>query len=270
METKPQGGMQISGGAPLYVKPEPLNPTAHGKLGLVRTDMPYNFATEQHFVPILVTEFSNCATSYPIIFAGDEKVPLAVMGLKPGENLFFPERARDASVYVPSYIRRYPFTVANSDNPEENRAIVCIDTGSDIIGENPVQPFFDKDGKFTEYTEHCVKFCQSYENERITTQNVVKRLRDLDLFEFRQVHYRPRNEKGEELEQKTIAGFHAISQDKLNALPAETYFELRDNGILTAIFAHWISQSNWDRLTGMSLLRASNEAKKSNGAGKKT
>ena len=43
---------------------------------------------DQHFMPLTAPEFGAAAASYPIIFAGEERNPLAVMGVRTGENLF--------------------------------------------------------------------------------------------------------------------------------------------------------------------------------------
>lgn len=239
--------IQISGSAPLYRRPEPLTPQDHAGLGLKHFDNPYFIANEQHFVPLLINEFGSAACNFPIVFAGEERTPLAVMGLKPGQNLFAAELPVRGETYVPAYIRRYPFTVATAQNGAETRAIVCIDRDSPLVGENPDQPFFDN-GAYTDYTRHCVDFCQNYENERMLTLSIIGRMRDLDIFEHRSVEYKPTSMDGQDLPPVQVAGFFAVSQAKLHALPMETYVELRDQGILTAIFAHWMSQWHWDRL----------------------
>jgi hypothetical protein len=85
-------------------------------------------------VPLTVTEFAPAALTFPVIFAGDDRVPLAVMGLNTGENLFIgADGSIEPNVYIPAYIRRYPFVLANDDT--QDRLIVCIDRGSDLLAE---------------------------------------------------------------------------------------------------------------------------------------
>ena len=260
METTTQPLPEISGGAPLYRRPEPLNPTDHGKLGLLASPVPYAFAANQHFVPLLMSEFGPAACSYPVIFAGEERAPIAVMGLKPGENLYAPDVINRGEAYNPAYIRRYPFIVATSADPGNTAAVVCIDRDSDLIGENPVQPFFTADGQFSDYATQCVSFCQNYENDRAQTISAIARLRELDLFEFRTVSFTPTDAAGKALPPVEVAGFHAISADKLNQLPIETFIKLRDQGLLTAIIAHWVSQSQWDRIVSRAIRRDNEQA----------
>jgi hypothetical protein len=76
---------EISGSVLFYSQPEPLAPELHGKLGVKRMDGPFKFAAKGHAVPLTVGEFQLAAVSGPIIFVGDEKLPLAVMGLRPAQ-----------------------------------------------------------------------------------------------------------------------------------------------------------------------------------------
>ena len=264
--TLPPG--QITGQAPFYTKPEPLNPQDHGKLGLKTVANPYAFGATQHFVPVLATEFMAAALSYPIIFAGGEElVPLVVMGLNNGENLFYKGDVVDADAYMPAYVRRYPFISAADQGGE--RMVVCIDRDSPLIGENAETPLFEN-GELTEYTKNCIQFCESYEMDRSRTLKMVERLKELDLFENREATFTPPTPIGAPVaEPQVVAGFMAVSEVKLNALPVETYLELRSMGYLQAIYAHLMSMGHWDRLIGMALgrraaERAAEEAKKKN------
>ena len=81
----------LSGQVLFYSQPEPLDPVRHANLGMNRTDRPYTFAAHQHFVPLHVGEFGFAAVCYPIIFAGGDMTPMAVMGLQAGSNLFVGE-----------------------------------------------------------------------------------------------------------------------------------------------------------------------------------
>ena len=245
---------ELSGAAPLYRRPEPLNPTDHGDLGLVEVAVPYSFASQQHFVPALISEFITASSDYPVIFAGEEKSPIIVMGLRPGQNLFVPEVVNRGEAYIPAYIRRYPFIAASASDGDNQASVVCIDRDSDLVGTSPVRPFYEN-GVPTEYTNHCISFCQNYENDRMMTISVVNRLKELDLFELRTAKFTPTEGMGLGTQPIEVAGYHAISSEKLNELPVETYIQLRDQGLLGAIFAHWHSQTQWDRIVARAITR---------------
>jgi hypothetical protein len=244
----------ISGSAPLYEAPEPLNPEQHGKLGLKRVDLPFAFASHQHFMPLLAGEFAVASLSYPIIFAGEHYAPLAVTGINVGENLFVdPDGSVRPDAYLTAYMRRYPFTVAS--DAAMGRMIICIDRASELIVENPDMPFFTEQGEQTDYTKNSIAFCQNFETERQKTDSFVQLLRDLDLFEHREAKHTPINADGTTGEPVVIAGYHAISETKLNALPAEKLVELRDMGALGLIYAHLISLWGWDRLIALAVTK---------------
>ena len=78
----------LSGNVLFYSKPEPLSRELHGRIGLKRVDSPFAFARTSNVVPLTVAEFPLAGLSYPIIFAGERRQPLAVMGVGQGPNLF--------------------------------------------------------------------------------------------------------------------------------------------------------------------------------------
>jgi hypothetical protein len=249
----------IVGSAPLYSRPQPLNPEQHGKLGLKSMPMPWGFAAHQHFVPLLLGEFAPAALSYPIIFAGDQLTPLAVMGINPGDNLFF---EADGSVrpdaYLPAYVRRYPFTVAN--DTALGRMVVCVDVDSYLVVENPDHPFFDTAGEPTDYTKRCIAFCQDYDTERARTDAFVQALKDMDLFEEREAKHTPTLPDGSAGEPVTVATYTAISETKLNALPDDKFLELRATGALGLAFVHLASLNGWDKLINLAIAKSADKA----------
>ena len=250
--TQPAGG--ISGNVLFYSSPEPLNREQHAKLGLVHKDKPYSFALSGTAVPLAVTEFAPAALSYPVIFAGEDRVPLAVMGLNTGENLFIAaDGGFEPGCYIPAYIRRYPFVLANDEAQE--RMIVCIDRGSDLLAEGGQTPLFDDKGEPTEYTQNCIKFCDDFEVERRRTDSFVQLLKDNDLFELKTAVFTPVDANGQAGQPQTVAEYFGVSEEKLNALPAEKIKELQTSGALAQIYAHLVSLVGWDRLIALATQR---------------
>jgi hypothetical protein len=250
--TQSAGG--ISGNVLFYVSPEPLNREQHAKLALVHNEKPYSFAATGTAVPLTVTEFAPAALSFPVIFAGEDRVPLAVMGLNNGENLFVnADGSIDAGVYIPAYIRRYPFVLANDEG--QDRLIVCIDKGSSLLSEAGETKLFDDKGEPTEYTQNCIKFCDDFEAERRRTDSFVQLLKDNDLFELKTAVFTPTDEAGQPGQPQTVAEYYGVSEEKLNALPVEKLRELQTNGALAQIYAHLVSLVGWDRLIAVAMVR---------------
>ncbi len=247
MATPAETESPITGSVLFYETPEPLNVEAHGKLGVKRVEKPYTFAATTHMTPLTVTEFANASLTFPIIFVGEEKTPVAVLGLNPGENIYVDaEGGWDVGAYIPAFVRRYPFVLANDEGNQ--RMIVCIDRKSSLVAEGADLALFDDKGQPTDYTNNAIKFCDDFEVERRRTESFVKLLSDLDLFEKKQSHFTPMQANGEAGEPQLVAEFFGISEEKLTALPAKKFTELRDNGALGQIYAHLLSLNGWDRL----------------------
>ncbi|WP_420480020.1 SapC family protein [Brevundimonas sp. FT23028] len=247
----------LSGNVLFYNQPEPLSVEAHGKLGVDPVAKPYAFASASHLVPLTVTEFAPAALSYPVIFAGDARQPVAVMGLRQGENLYVSDEGDfRPEAYIPAYVRRYPFVFANDD--AQKRLILCLDRAAPFIKEGGQTPLF-VDGQPSPYTQQAMEFCNNFEQERQRTEAFVKLLTDLDLFESKEAVFTPRNPDGTPGAPQKLAEYFAISEDKLTALPAEKLAELRDNGALGQIYAHLVSLLGWDRLIAMAFQRAAQQ-----------
>lgn len=248
---------QISGNVLFYKQPEPLTPEHHSGLGVKRVDHPFAFVRGSHIVPLTVGEFAPAALSYPIVFIGEPKLPLAVMGLRQGENLYMDDRGDfRPDVYIPGYVRRYPFIYANEQ--ESDRMILCIDRQAEFITDQYDVAFF-QDGKPTDYTQNCIEFCNNFETERQKTTSFVKLLEDNDLLDQRTANFTPRNPDGSAGQPQKIADYFAVSEEKLAKLSPEKLVELRDNGALGQIYAHLNSLLGWDRLIAIAMDRAARQ-----------
>jgi hypothetical protein len=244
----------LSGQVMFYANPEPLDSKRHAKLGMRSTDRPFTFAVKQHFIPLHVGEFGPAGLNFPIVFAGPAYTPLAVMGLNDGENLFISEDGLyRGGVYAPAFLRRYPFVVAKDD--QANRMVVCIDRASDLFTEDKPDVALFENGEPTEFTKNCIEFCTQFDLDRARTESFVNLLKDLDLFEAKQTNYTPRLADGTNGPPQLIAEYSAVSETKLNALPAEKLAELRDSGALTQIYAHLMSLMGFDRLVFETIAR---------------
>jgi hypothetical protein len=245
---------ELSGEALFYSAPEPLSKEAHGKLGIRNIEAPYAFTARTHLVPVTVTEFGPAALCYPLIFIGPELTCVAVMGVNANENLFVDEKGVFAAdAYLPAYVRRYPFVLAN--DAAAQRMVVCIDRNAPMISDKPDAAFFEN-GDVSQYTKNAIDFCNNFEGEAQRTQSFVSLLKDLDLFEEKQALYNPPpGPNGLTPAPQVVAQYQGVSEAKLGALPAEKLKELRDNGALSQIYAHLVSLLGWDRLLVKAMLR---------------
>ena len=243
---------QLSGQVMFYRQPEPLSIEKHRGLGVKRIDQPFQFLLAAHVVPITVNEFGIAAGTFPVIFAGANKTPLAVMGARAGENVFVsPTGDVDPEAYLPAFARRYPFVFA-ADNSGE-RLVLCVDRAAPMIGNNPDVPLFDGDQP-SQYTQEAMEFCKEFERHRRTTETFISLLNEMNLFEQKNVSIANRKADGTE-EQQVIAEYFAIDEEKLTNLPNDQFLKLKDNGALGPIYAHMVSLLQWPKIIQRAMYR---------------
>jgi hypothetical protein len=241
------GQPPITGQVLFYKDPQPLSAENHGGLGVRQIAEPFAFLRAAHAVPVTVTEFGVAAASYPIIFVGDERTPVAVMGVRQGQNLFVDQNGYVfEDYYIPAFVRRYPFVFAADE--ASDRLLLCVDRAAPMVSNQPDVPFFEN-GQPSKFTTDAIEFCKEFERQRRATTDFAKIVASMDLFEQKTVTFQPRDPQGREVGPvQKVADYWAISEERLNALPAEKYVELRNNGALGACYAHLVSLLNWSKV----------------------
>ena len=252
-----QQQLAVSGNVMFYEKPVPLNRSQHKDFGVSAVDQPFAFMAKQHFLPITAPEFGIAASSYPIIFAGEERTPLVVMGIRQQENLFVKDGQFNPDFYMPAFARRYPFVLANDQNSD--RFVVCVDEAAEcVVSKDPQQKFFNGDDT-SDFTSEAFQFLQDFERDRLATVAMVEEFKKHDLFEPKTMNFQGRNADGSNAPQQKIADYFAISEEKMRGLDAPTLKDFHDRGFIAVAHAHLISLSNWQRLVNMTLRKASEE-----------
>jgi hypothetical protein len=257
--TTASGGQQTLGKILFYRQLEPLNYEKHRNLGVSQVANPFSFLADTHLVPLTVDEFGLAAVCYPIIFDTQTKTPLAVMGLRPGMNVFLgADGSLDPEVYLPAFARRYPFLpilagqnggVQNSANngQDGDRVLVCIDRAAKMLSNTPELPFWEGN-KPSRYTEEAIQFCREFDMLGRRTTEFVKLIEDNNLFELTPLALPRAKADGTPDEPQKIGEYLRISEAKLNALPKDKYIELRDKGVTAVMHAHLLSLGLWPKI----------------------
>nr|WP_298928637.1 SapC family protein [uncultured Erythrobacter sp.] len=224
---------------PLFYKDLlPLNSRDHGdwKVGPFEDG---SFLAETHAIPLTVDEFVDAQRNYPIVFtAGDNPLPIALMGLNEGVNTFMDENGKlEAGVYVPAYVRRYPFILAKLQ-PESEDMSLCFDPSAGVVGkDNDGQELF-KDAEPTEYTTNVLEFCRKFEEAGQRTKAFLEELKKLDILMDGEIAITRSDAPDTPF---VYRGFRMVDENKLRELPAETVHELNKNGMNMLINAHMFS-----------------------------
>lgn len=224
---------------PLFYKDlMPLNSRDHGTWR-ARTVDKATWVGDQHAIPLTTDEFAQAQRDFPIVFsAGDKPVPLALMGLNEGVNVFFDaEGTQIDDAYVPAYIRRYPFLLAKL-RPEAEEMSLCFDPSSDLLGEfKDGELLFDADQP-SEHTKNLLQFCEKFEEAGARTQAFINELIQNELLMDGEVAI----QQVDKPDQPYIyRGFKMVNQEKLRELSAETIKMWNEIGLLPLIYAHLFS-----------------------------
>ena len=99
----------------LYQRPVAVTPDRFAGRSFVRA-ADFAYARGAHLVPINALQIVDAVASFPIVFGAEAPfMTIAVLGLRPGENLFVEADGRWADGHpMPDYIRRYPFILRHS------------------------------------------------------------------------------------------------------------------------------------------------------------
>ena len=235
MASAPKSGLPV-----LYNDLVPLNSQQHGKFKSITVDKA-PWIAKQHAIPLTVEEFPLAQRDFPIVFsAGDNPVPLALMGLNEGVNVFFNEDGSPiGNPYVPAYIRRYPFLLARLDQNSENLSL-CFDPSSDMLGEfEEGRELFDADAQATQHTKDLLQFCEKFEEAGAKTNAFMEELTKADVLMDGEVSInRLDDPNGKPF---IYRGFKMVNQEKLRELRGDQLRTWNQNGLLPLIHAHLFS-----------------------------
>lgn len=219
-----------------YEKVVALNDQAHAHLK-VRPTSSFDYAAKTNSVPLLATEFFDCAREYPIVFvqADEGPVPAVLLGLRDAENLFVDADGKWDARYIPAFVRRYPFVPGKGD---QGQLIVCIDEASPCFGNTEGEALF-VDGKPAPQLEHAMKFLAEFHQVAAETQKIGQRLLSLGL--LKPADSLARLADGREFR---LQGLNVVDETKLRALDKDKVQELFADGTLALIYAQLFSMGS--------------------------
>jgi hypothetical protein len=215
----------------------PLSSSLHGNFKTRAADTA-PFLAQAHAIPITVDEFIPCQRYYPIVFSvGENPVPLALMGLNEGVNVFVDEEGKLlGETYVPAYIRRYPFMLART-SPDAEELSLCFDPDSGLVGDyEEGNPLFT-DGQVSETTTAILKFCEEFELSAQRTNAFMQELVSTGLLIDGEASVQVTG-----MEQPFIyRGFQMVAEEKFRELRGDELRKMNQNGMLQLIMAHLYS-----------------------------
>ncbi|WP_233233245.1 SapC family protein [Bordetella sp. LUAb4] len=238
-----------------YVEPRPLNANLHGNLSL-SGGKGFAYAAKTNAVPLVATELPTACRHFPIVFTdGPQPAPVAVLGVRAGENLFVGADGKwREGTYIPAYIRRYPFIF--TENADRSQFTLCVDEAADAVVEGRDNPFFDEAGEPTALARSALDFCRDYQNQHAFTTEFATALAEADLLVENRADITLAD--GQRL---ALSGFKVVDEAKFNKLPDETFLRWRANGWLPLVYCHLLSINTWPALINQLQPAGEGEAK---------
>lgn len=198
------------------------------------------FLKTEHAVPLTIDEFAVAQRFFPIIFSsGDSPVPLALMGLNEGINTFVDDEGKIGDdVYVPAYIRRYPYLLARLREDSDELSL-CVDPSAGGVAKTEEgDPIFEGE-EISEQTKALLQFLEGFEQAGQRTGAFVQELKDNDLLMEGEVTIQ-QNEGGEPM---IYRGFQMVNEEKLRGLRGDVLRKMMQSGLLPLVHAHLFSLS---------------------------
>lgn len=201
----------------------------------------YSFAAYDAVVPLVGAEFSKAVLSLPIalIEQAEAYLPVAVLGIQPGINLFVAPDGRWTQSYIPAFYRGYPFRLAHS---ADGQLVLCFDEASGLLAEDQGESFFDAEGKPTPAVQGIVDFLSQIEHHRVVTSHACAVLKAHELIAPWPVQVQGASGV------QVVDGLFRIDEAALNRLPADALASVRDSGALVLAYTQLLSMQHLQRL----------------------
>jgi SapC len=226
---------------------EQITPLTKGqRVALPRADATPASFQRLHAIPLSLAEFEPACRDYPIVFVtGDDGLTfstMAVLGLQENQNLFvMTDGAWDRRVYLPAYVRRYPFCMAKvsmNGEPVPER-MICVE--SSALNEKG-ELLHGPDGRAQPRWASMEKLIIDYENDLARSEELAKLLAEFNVLE-------PFSMRAE-IDGFTmqLEGMHRVTQASLETLGDDQIRRLMAGGLMAKLYAHLISLDNFRRL----------------------
>jgi len=213
----------------------------------IKADDNYEFARKTNAVLVTAVEFPLVASEYPIVFIeqGGDIHPVAILGLKPEQNLFVDDKSSWDAKYIPAYVRRYPFILAGDVGKADSTYTVCIDENFSGFNRKSGERLFTDKGKHSTFLERAIAFLKDFQSQGTATSQFCSHLKKLGLLEPMQANIAA-SVHGEEF---SVAGFMVVSRDRLKAKKPVELAELVKTDEMGLIYHHLSSLSHFKNLT---------------------
>ena len=196
------------------------------------------------------TEMRQLQSTYPLLFqtASDSEtlLPVALLGLTQGENLFLSESGW-ATDSIPLIMRKGPFFIAKEKQSNgELNSVIAIDDNHPKIQTSEGEPLFFELGGYSDHLEKTIGILERIESSHEHTAQFAQMLSAMHLVSPVSFSITLRNGNAFSLD-----GFHGIDEEAVSQLGSQALGELHQRGFLTPLYMMIASQSQLSRLIAL-------------------
>lgn len=227
-----------------YRKVVALNSEVHRNLRFAADEADFSFARDTTAVLMAGVEFAEAGREYPIVFirGEDRKMrPVALLGVRNAENLFVDEQGKWDARYIPAFVRRYPFVMA--EGGAQGQLVVCVDEGCPALNVDHGELLINADGKLEPRMNEVMQFLQNFQQEFIRTELLANQLDELGLFVQQGARFDTAT--GETFQ---LNDFYLIDEAKFGQLADDKLPPLFRSGALGLAYLHLASLGNMRKL----------------------
>ena len=225
----------------MFKKIEALSSAAHQDLRFSKTNS-FDFASTVSNAPLTASEFTMAARYYPIVFPDKGTTPIILLALNQNKNNYVDEKGSWKVPYIPAYIRKYPFTLANSDKENKEKFVVCIDRDAPHFRSDQGDPLLTAEGTPSDFTQNAINFLQKFQDELTVTQRACQELEKHGVLADKKINFEKDGQKA------AFGGFRCVDMEKLNALEDSVLASWVRNGLIGLIYAHLQSLAHFKTL----------------------
>lgn len=203
------------------------------------------FAKTENVTPLFANELVDAIHALPVAFVRHEEgfVLVAVMGLRPGENLLVSDQGRWLGNYTPLTYRTRPFMLLETPGNKEQQ-VLCIEESNFTDGEIG-EALFNEDGEITDVVGEIFKLLSHYNSTRFLTQDICAALAEHELI----VPWALTVDDG--VTEQPFNGLYRIDEAALNTLSDDAFLALRKAAAFPVIYAQLFSMNNMATLSNL-------------------
>ncbi|BAF71298.1 SapC family protein [Sulfurovum sp. NBC37-1] len=225
----------------MYKNIEILNKKEHKSFSYTpATDLIY--AKDLNLIPITFSEVKSLCCEFPIVIIMQGNTPQLMILTGVESNGAINENGKWKGKYIPSFLRRYPFTLIQDEANETLH--IGFDSESGLFNSDEGNALFDSEGAPTDILENMKNFLAAYHEENQITENILKHLKEKGLVDAAEFTIKRENE-----EKQKVDGFFIINKQKFFKQEDAFLLEAVKNGWMEIIELHTLSLENIGKLS---------------------